>query len=273
MRPIAAPRPHRSPGEPARPARQRRTRCAIPSRRAIIRILIFALSLTAPAHAANPFAEANAAYEAGNFATARELYLDAVRSGPLTDHLFFNLGNTEYRLNHPGPAALAWERALVINPAHPEAAANLAYIRKKEASLVFEPPKALAWTAHLSRNTWLLAATVSGWLFLALVTLLALHRRVPGTRIAAAAAGLAAAASGTAFALTPPLESRAVVLAPKASARSAPSTSAAEILAPPPGSQARILRDQGAWIYAEFPGGRRAWLPSDSIAAVLPPTR
>lgn len=49
--------------------------------------------------------------------------------GPSSD-LYYNLGNTYYRLQDPGHAVINYERALRYNPANKEARINLNFVRK-----------------------------------------------------------------------------------------------------------------------------------------------
>jgi len=78
------------------------------------------------------FAKANQEYAAGDFKAALEDYEELVRSGQDTPNLFYNLGNAYFRKNDFGRAILNYERALALDPHHPEAEANL---RAAQASL------------------------------------------------------------------------------------------------------------------------------------------
>ena len=49
--------------------------------------------------------------------------------------LFYNLANAQYRLGNLGQAILNYERALALEPRHPEAAANLRLVRDKARAL------------------------------------------------------------------------------------------------------------------------------------------
>src|SRR6266478_1727312 len=71
------------------------------------------------------FAKANQEYAAGDFKAAIDDYEELVRSGRDTPNLFYNLGNAYFRKNDFGRAILSYERALALDPHHPEAEANL----------------------------------------------------------------------------------------------------------------------------------------------------
>lgn len=57
-------------------------------------------------------------------------YRTALDRDGVSSDLYYNLGNTYYRLNDPGHAVISYERALRINPANREARTNLAFVRK-----------------------------------------------------------------------------------------------------------------------------------------------
>lgn len=54
------------------------------------------------------FLQANEQYKKGNVEQARTLYQKIVNKSP---QVYYNIGNCEYRLNHPGYAMLYWRRA------------------------------------------------------------------------------------------------------------------------------------------------------------------
>src|SRR5438132_4701064 len=62
-------------------------------------ILALVCSLSA-ARAANPpeFERANQLYDQGKFADAKQIYKSLAKAGDLSANLFYNLGNTEFRL-------------------------------------------------------------------------------------------------------------------------------------------------------------------------------
>lgn len=96
----------------------------------IASLLLFILpALALPA--AGPIAEADSAYTAGDFARARELYLDAAKTDGTSAELLYNIGNTYFRLGQPGRAILYYERALRLNPAMDEARANLEFVNSR----------------------------------------------------------------------------------------------------------------------------------------------
>jgi len=82
-----------------------------------------------------------------------------------------NLGNAEWKLGRTGPAILAWERALWLDPFHKAARMDLRFARK---TAQLETPD-LAWyeviSTWLPANWWAWIAGVSLWLAVGMVML------------------------------------------------------------------------------------------------------
>ena len=85
------------------------------------------------------FAKANQEYAGGDFKAAIADYEELVRSGQDTPNAFYNLGNAYFRRNNFGRAILNYERALALEPHHPEAQANLRVARDEARALELIP--------------------------------------------------------------------------------------------------------------------------------------
>ena len=71
--------------------------------------------------------KANAEYDADKFANALELYLQASVEDGVSSDLFYNIGNTYYRMGELGQSVLYYERALMLDPRNEDAKSNLEY--------------------------------------------------------------------------------------------------------------------------------------------------
>ncbi len=81
------------------------------------------------------FAKANADYAAGHFPAAIAGYESLVKSRQWNPSLFYDLGNAYFRTGDFGRAILNYERALALDPAQPEARANLQLARDQARAL------------------------------------------------------------------------------------------------------------------------------------------
>ena len=101
-------------------------------------IVLIVLTATVSAAFAEPdtdFAKANDQFAKGEFKEAIQGYESMVQSKQWSVPLFYNLGNAYFRAGDYGRAILNYERALALDPRHPEAAANLALVREEARAL------------------------------------------------------------------------------------------------------------------------------------------
>lgn len=96
---------------------------------AMLCLLLATLCTLPSARAADDFAHGNELYAAGKFAEAATAYQGQAARGDYSANLFYNLGNAEFRAGKRGAAILNYRRALLLEPSHPEAASNLAFVR------------------------------------------------------------------------------------------------------------------------------------------------
>lgn len=95
-------------------------------------IFAFIIFLSAlPVSAMTLSQRADSAYTADNYAEAAELYLKAAETEGTSSSLFYNIGNTYYRLGQPGKSILYYERALKLDPTNRDARANLDFVNSR----------------------------------------------------------------------------------------------------------------------------------------------
>lgn len=75
--------------------------------------------------------KANESYREGKFENAAKLYQKAINAGLNNGHVYYNLGNTFYRLNKPGMAIVSYRKALLELPRDADILANLNLARKQ----------------------------------------------------------------------------------------------------------------------------------------------
>ena len=75
--------------------------------------------------------QANAAYQRDDFNSALSLYEQAAKEDGTSSLLYYNMGNTHYRLVNMGKAVLCDERALLLDPSNDDARTNLEFVNDK----------------------------------------------------------------------------------------------------------------------------------------------
>lgn len=137
----------------------------------IVSLLIIVIALAAPASQAASLSEqGDSAYTADDYQRAAALYTKAAEIEGTSSTLFYNLGNTYYRMGQLGKAILNYERALKLDPTNEDARANLAYVNSRiidqpgdRGSVMSKIIDDTASSAH--SNTW-------SWISLGCFTLL-----------------------------------------------------------------------------------------------------
>ena len=217
------------------------------------------------------FTRGNALYAEGKFADAAAAYEAAVGQGEFSANLFYNLADAYHHLGQPGRAVLNYQRALLLEPHHAEAARNLAFVRGHAPAPAL-PVADEGFTGWLDVDAWTWAAAVGGWLAVVGMGVAAWRRR--GLALTAGIAGLAISA-GAGWALyrlnggnkNP---ARAVVLADETRALYSPADNSKAVSVLPAGGEVLVISEQGAWDYVQLGDGARGWVAADRVEKVVP---
>jgi len=119
------------------------------------------------------FFEANQAYKEGRFQEAVDAYGQLIKSGHSNGHLFYNMGNSYFRLDELGRAILNYERARLLMPRDADLNFNLNYARDQTRDVVSESDGFVSttffWLDSLSLHELLWSFVVLNVLFWAIV--------------------------------------------------------------------------------------------------------
>ncbi len=237
-------------------------------RRSLLLLLICWLCAL-PLHGSD-FEDANLLYDQGKFSEAKERYENLVAEGKWSANLFYNLGNAHQRLGAPGEAILDYERALLLDPGHAEARANLNFMRGQTGAVTWP----VSWMDWLVPGRWsdayAVGGAVSGWIAVFLLARILLTPRREKTElwIGTVAAALIAGYAAAAVWYLEQNRALAIVTAPTAEVHLAPAESATAADALPAGSHVRVLSERGDWIYCERPTQGRGWIPAKALERV-----
>jgi tetratricopeptide (TPR) repeat protein len=218
------------------------------------------------------FAKANQAYTDAHYADAVTGYQELVRSGNWNATVFYNLGNAQYRLGDFGQAILNYERALALDPHHPEADANLRLARDEARALELRKNWIERYASMVTVKQWSIAAAAGFWIALFMVVYFALARKRSAGGILLATLS-AAICGASVFAIKtlddgPGGRALAIVTGKNVTARVATADSAQTVLALPAGSEIKLLSERGDWIYAELPNDQHGWIPASAAERV-----
>ena len=216
------------------------------------------------------FEAANQAFDQAKFAEAKVGYEKLADAGEWSAHLFYNLGNADYRLGATGRAMLDYERALALDPAHPEALANLAVLRKQTGAR----QRAATWEdavfAPKSVDVWTIVVAAAAWIAIFSLALIGTSKRAEksGLWLTTVVALLIAAYAAGVLWWRGQESALAIVVAQQTEARLAPADSAGLAEALPAGSRVQVLSERGEWVYCALPGAGRGWIPHTAVERV-----
>ena len=236
-------------------------------------LIAFALfALPAFAQSDIQFAKANEEFAAGHFQEAIDNYEALVRSGESSTNLFYDLGNAYFRTKDFGRAILNYERALALDPRHPETDANLRIVRDEARALELTQNGTERLLRILSVNQYTIVAVITFWIgMFGIAGLVAARRRASGLIVLSIASLLISAMSTAAVArLEGGSKGRALAIVTNKAveARVATADNANSVLALPPVSEIQILSQRGDWTYAGLPNGLRGWISAKDAERV-----
>ena len=112
------------------------------------------------------FKEANQAYANENYEEAISKYQSILKEGYESTSVYYNLGNSHYKLNNVGPSVYYFEKALKLDPNDADVTNNLAYARQMTIDAIDEVPK-----TGVSKivNSVIATLSVNGWAWLAVL--------------------------------------------------------------------------------------------------------
>lgn len=121
------------------------------------------------------------AYEQGEYAKAIDYF--SKESGNMNlskaerSYACFGIGNSYYRMNKPGLAALNYRRALELSPYFTEAEYNLQFIERKEGAILPANTTENQWLTYIRHDTLGPISILSGAVMLTFLALLTVTRR------------------------------------------------------------------------------------------------
>lgn len=224
---------------------------------------------------AERFALANKAYNSGDYAEAVYQLRELSAAGEWSRGSLHNLGNAEWKVNRPGYAVLAWERARSLNPFDRNTAANLHFARVNAQLVVPERPWFEQYSEWLPSTAWLVASSLSLWCGVALLTL----PRLLGLRRADWHQGVAALLLAVFLLSVPALiglytrQKVGVILAEETPLRLSPTREgeARDALGKvAAGEIARVEMTRGDYLYVRAESDRAGWVHRTEFAKVWP---
>ena len=232
--------------------------------------LLFTLVFPAGAQSDAEFARANDEFAKKQFQEAIRDYESLVQAKQWSAPLFYNLGNAHFRSGNFGHAILNYERALALDPQHPEAATNIALAREEARALELQETRFDAAMKRFAVNPFIVTATIAFWVMAFGIFMVVLGRRRSVIPLCIAVLGglIAGVCVAVVYKMETSRREVAIVTSQDVQARLATADNASSVLQLPPGSEVRVLSHRGDWVYVVLPNNLRGWIPTAAVESV-----
>lgn len=246
----------------------------------LINFLLIVICAQAQQNQKELWIRANNNYLQAQYQQAIDDYLKIEAMGFSSSQLYYNIGNTYFKLNNIPRSILYYERALKLDPSDQDILNNLSLAREYTLDRIEEIPDFIVKTWFRNLNYSL---SSDGWsyiaLFLAALTALLLlnFRFNPNSGIRkisffAALVSLMLSLSSFGFALTQrqnfARKDTALVMKPVTTIKSSPDNSGNTLFILHEGTKVKILESLGGWVRIELSDGRQGWLISPDIEII-----
>lgn len=249
-------------------------------------VLMFLTGFIAAVQAGQPAAdatkaEADSAYIKNDYAGAANLYESILKKEGESAEIYYNLGNSYYKMNNIAKAILNYERALLLQPGDGDIRFNLELAKSKTVDKVTPPSEVffLTWTRSLintmSEKAWARTGIVS---FILLILMSALY--VFGKQVTIKKTGFFSAicllliclfANVFASEQKAGLVNRrnAIIMAPNVTVKSTPNQSGTDLFILHEGRKVTIKdNSMKEWKEIRLEDGNAGWVPAHVIEVI-----
>ena len=211
------------------------------------------------------------AYEQGEYAKAIDYF--SKESGNMNlskaerSYACFGIGNSYYRMNKPGLAALNYRRALELSPYFTEAEYNLQFIERKEGAILPANTTENQWLTYIRHDTLGPISILSGAVMLTFLALLTVTRRHGALlTILATLSGLVTVAAVMNYIMYPETPEsipadRLLVVTQKTPGRHAADMNSPALITLPESTPLILRAERGSWYYASTFQNTPVWIP------------
>ena len=225
-------------------------------------------------------AKANKAYSDGLFTNAVDLYKKVIASGYESWDLYYNLGNSYYKLNDYASAILYFEKAKKLNPGNEDVDFNLKVANNKIADKI-EPLPELFYKRWIRNLVELLPVDKWAWVVILsfILSLISASFFIISRRIFIRKSGFwlgiiffLLSLSSFLFAVqnyrTLKNNSFAFIFAPTVTIKSSPDDKSIDLFVLHEGTKVQVLDNIGTWYEIKISNGSVGWLPASAVEKI-----
>jgi tetratricopeptide (TPR) repeat protein len=226
------------------------------------------------------FEKANQLYLNGEYSSAREEYQKIINSGFESVELYYNLGNTFYKLGQIPPAILYYEKALIINPKDLDIRFNLDLANKLVVDKINPVNEFFfrKWFRNISgileTDTWGYISLISFVLLLSVILVVYVARGFKFRKVMVTS-GVILLILLVFSLLFGGIQSKqsvhpdsAIVFSSSLTAKSSPDPGGTDLFVIHEGVKVKITDKVGTWIRIRLADGNEAWIPENSVERI-----
>lgn len=225
-------------------------------------------------------AEGDSAYIKEDFASAIQIYESLLKNGEAAE-VYYNLGNSYYKIDEIARAILNYERALLLQPGNSDIRANLEVARAKTIDKVESVPEVffISWIEALinsmSVDAWATWGIVSFVLFIVALYFFIFSKQILWKKLGFISGGilLIIVISSNVFASLQKEQllnrNDAIVMNPSVTVRSTPSESGTNLFILHEGRKVNIKdNSMKEWKEIRLEDGKVGWVPASAIEII-----
>ena len=225
--------------------------------------------------------QADSAYINNDFASAIEMYEQILKDNGESSDIYYNLGNSYYKIDHIAKAILNYEKALLLNPGDGDIRFNLEMAQSKTNDKVVPISEMyfVTWiksfTNTLSEKGWSKIGIISFIIMLVAITLYLFSKRIVWKKVGFIAAlfMLFICVLANVFASTQKTEIQkhesAIIMAPSVTVKSTPNEGGTDLFIIHEGRKVTIkdntMKD---WKEIQLEDGNAGWVPTSVIEVI-----
>lgn len=221
--------------------------------------------------------KANELYNQHAYDSAAVVYESIINKGYSSATLYYNLGNTYYKLRNYPISILYYEKSLKLDPNNEDTQHNIEIARTFISDKIEPVPELFlkSWWNKLSNlftlNTWaIISLIVLGSLLVSIFLYLTTRTRALKKSMFFLSIILAIVTIST-FSITTKKnnyiksKNEGIIITPTITVKSSPSTSSVDLFVLHEGSKVKILDNTGEWDKIKIANGSIGWIPSSTI--------
>ena len=245
------------------------------------KVILFLISLTVALSSQGAAKiDADSAYVRGDYAQAIELYEQLLTEGESAE-VYYNLGNSYFKMDNMGKSILNYERALLLDPGNADIRSNLDIARSKTQDNLVSTPSIffVVWITSLintmSVKQWAICGITSFILLLLALGIFffTMSEKIKKISFICAICLLFFSVTANIFAYSQKSSlinrNDAIVLTPSITVRSTPSESGTSLFILHEGTKVAIKdNSMQEWKEIELSDGKVGWIPNEAIEII-----